>query len=535
MTDTNERNRIGAQLSVPAYDLLREPWLSVCLIDGTVTSMGLIETFKRSRDIVALADTAPPTLVAQYRLLLAITHRAITMARGRWRESERAGWYRDGLPIEAIRTYLEHWQDRFWLFHDTHPFMQVALLDTAKPTRDKHKSVAQISLASATGNTPVVFDHAFDSEPAELTPAQALNTLLGFLQFTPGGLVKVFRSADKAGALANTAAVIPLGQNLAETIALALHPDQRRSDAEPDKPSWEREPLTESQLSGAPVLATGPNDRYTRQSRAVLFQREDNGNIRWLRFGAGLALGDSDTQPDPMASYRAGQNGPVRISFTEGRATWRDLPALVPGPATENENRRPAAVMAYAASLHRTLGPGAHRHQPLMVAGLASDQAKLLRWRMEQIVLPANLLIDPDRSETLQKKLADAEALYYALRALARAMLVHSMPDPDNKETKARAQSLLAAGPLTATYFSAAERALPELMQRLGAGDFMAATQHWNKALNRAAHRAWDDVVVGLGSTPRGLRSEARHYPRLVGLLVKHAPINEGAAPGDKS
>ena len=191
--------------------------------------------------------------------------------------------------------------------------------------------------------------------------------------------------------------------------------------------------------------------------------------------------------------------------------------------------------MAYAASLHRTLGPGAHRHQPLMVAGLASDQAKLLRWRMEQIVLPANLLIDPDRSETLQKKLADAEALYYALRALARAMLVHSMPDPDNKETKARAQSLLAAGPLTATYFSAAERALPELMQRLGAGDFMAATQHWNKALNRAAHRAWDDVVVGLGSTPRGLRSEARHYPRLVGLLVKHAPINEGAAPGDKS
>lgn len=533
MTDTSDSIRVGAELSVPAYDLLREPWLSVCLADGTVTSMGLLETFERSREIVALADTAPPSVVAQYRLLLAITHRAISMAQGRWRESERAAWYRDGLPVDAIRTYLEQWHDRFWLFHDTHPFMQAAVLDTAGPTRDKLKSVAQISLASATGNTPVVFDHAYDSEPAELTPTQALNTLLGFLQFTPGGLVKVFRGSDKAGALANTAAVVPLGQTLAETIALSLHPDERRSNAEPDLPSWELEPLTEKQLVGEPVFATGPNDRYTRQSRAVLFKREENGNIRWLRFGAGLALGDSETQPDPMASFRSGQNGLVRISFTEGRATWRDLPVLVPGPETETENRRPAAVIAYAASLHQALGPGSNRYQPLLVAGLASDQAKLLRWRMEQIVLPANLMVDLDRSETLREKVADAEALYYTLRAVARGMLADSMPDPDNKETKARAQSLLAAGPLAPTYFASAERALPILMAQLAADEFEAATAHWNDTLCDAAQRAWRDVVVGLGSTPRGLRAEARHYPRLLGLLSKYS-TKAGFAAGEK-
>ncbi|WP_447527612.1 type I-E CRISPR-associated protein Cse1/CasA [Vreelandella sp. TE19] len=533
MTDTSDSIRAKVELSIPAYNLLREPWLAVRLTDGAVTSMGLVEVFERSREIVALADTAPPSVVAQYRLLLAITHRAITMAQGRWRDSERAEWYRNGLPVCAIRAYLQHWQERFWLFHDTHPFMQAAVLDMAGPTRDKLKSVAQISLASATGNTPVVFDHAYDSEPAESTPAQALNTLLGFLQFTPGGLVKVFRGSDKAGALANTAATIPLGQTLAETIALGLHPDEHRSNAEQDLPSWERDPLTEKQLTGEPVFATGPNDRYTRQSRAVLFKREDSGNIRWLRFGAGFALGDSETQPDPMASFRAGQNGPVRISFTEARATWRDLPALVPGPATETENRRPAAVIAYAASLHRALGPGSNRYQPLLVAGLASDQAKLLRWRMEQIVLPANLLVDPDRSETLQEKVADAEALYYALRTLARAMLADSMPDPDNKETKARAQSLLAAGPLTPTYFATAERALPTLMAQLAADEFELATDHWNDALRDAAQHAWRDVVAGTGSTPRGLRAEARHYPRLLGLLTKYAPKPDLAA-GEK-
>ncbi|PRY64140.1 CRISPR-associated Cse1 family protein [Vreelandella songnenensis] len=533
MTDTSDSTLAWAELPIPAYDLLREPWLSVRLTDGTVTSMGLLETFERSQEIVALADTAPPSVVAQYRLLLAITHRALTMAQGRWRESERAEWYRSGLPVDAIRAYLEHWQERFWLFHDTHPFMQAAVLDMAGPTRDKLKSVAQISLASATGNTPVVFDHAYDSEPAEVTPAQALNTLLGFLQFTPGGLVKVFRGSDKAGALANTAAVIPLGQTLAETIALGLHPDGRRSNAESDLPSWEREPLTEKQLAGEPVFATGPNDRYTRQSRAVLFKREDNGNIRWLRFGAGLALGDSETQPDPMASFRPGHNGPVRISFTEGRATWRDLPALVPGPATVTENQRPAAVIAYAASLHQALGPGSNRYQPLLVAGLASDQAKLLRWRMEQVVLPASLMVDPDRSETLQEKVADAEALYKALRALAGAMLADSMPDPENKETKARAQSLLAAGPLVPTYFATAERALSTLMAKLAADEFEAATGHWNAVLRDAAQRGWRDVVAGLGSTPRGLRAEARYYPRLLGLLTKYAPKPVPAA-GEK-
>ena len=206
------------------FNLLDEPWLPVRLGDGQVCDLGLLELFERAGEISALAETSPPSLIAQYRLLLAITHRALSQARGRWTDVDRARWYQQGLPNDAIREYLQQWRERFWLFHPQQPFMQVAALAEVEETRDKQKPWTQISLASANGNVPVVFDHSCDLTPRFISAADALRALLGFLQFTPGGLVKTIRDSDKAGALANTAAVMPLGASLAQSLCLALHP-----------------------------------------------------------------------------------------------------------------------------------------------------------------------------------------------------------------------------------------------------------------------------------------------------------------------
>ncbi|MFO7073778.1 type I-E CRISPR-associated protein Cse1/CasA, partial [Pseudomonas aeruginosa] len=75
--------------------------------------------------------------------------------------------------------------------------------------------------------------------PSAVSADRALCALLGFLQFTPGGLVKTVRDSDKAGALANTAAVVPLADSLAKTLCLALHPAS--GEAAFDLPAWERE------------------------------------------------------------------------------------------------------------------------------------------------------------------------------------------------------------------------------------------------------------------------------------------------------
>ena len=261
-----------------AFNLLDEPWLPVRLANGRIKELGLLDVFRRSGEITALAETAPPSLVALYRLLLAITHRALSQAHPQgWKDKDRARWYQEGLPLQAVIDYLEHWRERFWLFHPEYPFMQVAALANATETKDKRKPWTQIALASANGNTPVMFDHACDAMPASIFPAVALRHLLGFLQFVPGGLVKVLRDSDKAGALANTAAVLPLEKTLAHTLLLCLHGWRLENDL----PAWEKPVLTLTELCADPVLATGPNDRYTRQSRAILLLRESDGRIRW--------------------------------------------------------------------------------------------------------------------------------------------------------------------------------------------------------------------------------------------------------------
>lgn len=479
--------------------------------------MGLQEVFARSSEVVALAETSPPSLVAEYRLLLAITHRALTHGLKSWKDKDRAAWYRNGLPLNVIQEYLETWRNRFWLFHSKYPFMQVAVLAEAEETRDRRKPWTQISLASASGNTPVVFDHATDDLPDAVSPMDAVGALLGFLQFTPGGLVKTLRDSDKAGALANTAAVIPVGDTLAQTLCLCLHPAQT-GNKDDDKPVWEQEPLTIAQLKGESELATGPCDRYTRQSRAIMLLRETDGNVCLLHFAAGLALGDDEHVPDPMASFREGKDKLVRMTFSEGRALWRDLPALTPSGKGQS-----AAILNHAIELHRSINFD-DVFQAVLVAGLCSDQAKLLRWRIEQIILPTTLLTDAEKALSLRSLVEKAEELFDSLRSLATTLLAETLPDSSSKDTRGRARDILNKGPLVTSYFAAAERALPQVMNLIADGQFEQADALWHATLRTGALAAWEQVRKGMGQSVRALRADAKCLSRLHGLLNRLVP-----------
>jgi len=497
--------------TAPALNLLETPWLPVRMQDGRVMEVGLLELFERASEIEGLAETSPPNLVALYRLLLAITHRALTRSLGIWTDRDRARWYREGLPTAALLDYLIHWRERFWLFHAEHPFMQVAALAEAEETRDRLKPWTQIALESASGNTPVVFDHAVDTDPKRTSSTTALRCMLGFLQFTPGGLVKVFRSADKAGPLANTAAVVPMGATLTQTITLGLHPATGDSD---DLPAWERVPPDVAGLRAEPILAHGTCDRYTRLSRAVMLIPEVPDapeSIRWVRFSAGMGLADDPNAPDPMASYRAGSTGLVRVSFYEGRAVWRDLGALLPD--STGAHAQPAAILSWASNLHDARGEwGAN--VPVLVAGLCSDQAKLLRWRSERYALPASALRSEDVAAAVRTELKRADDLYYLLRGAAGEMLAKTMPDPSSKDTRSRARSMLDAGPFPSAYFSRAEYGLPGVLHSVAAGDLDSAHVQWSAALLRASQSAWDAARSMLGQSAAALRAEASAHDK---------------------
>ncbi|WP_051243194.1 type I-E CRISPR-associated protein Cse1/CasA [Azohydromonas australica] len=517
----------GGDAAAPAFNLLDEPWIPVRLASGQVTELGLLELFRQASGIEALAEPAPPSLVALHRILLAISHRALTCGQGRWSHKDRAHWYEHGLPADVFTGYLEQWRDRFWLFHPELPFMQVAALATAEETRDKLKPWTQVALDRASGNTPVVFDHGVDTQPPTVDAGLVLRHLLGFLQFTPGGLVKVFRGSDKAGPLSNTAAVLPLGGCLAQTLLLGLHPAP--TDARHDLPAWERPAPTLAELRADARPSSGCCDRYSRLSRAVLLLREPGDArplVRWIRFGAGLALLEDENAPDPMASQRAGSNGMVRVTFSEGRATWRDLGALLPdGSGTQ---ARQAAVLGWADTLLDKLGQGDAK-VPVIVAGLCSDQAKLLRWRMERYRLPANALHSEQAAEQVRDQLKRCEELFYQVRNVATAMFALTMPDAGSKDTRARARAVLDAGPFATAYFSVAERALPALLDAIAAGDFGAAHAQWSAVLLGAARGAWNSARLTLGYSVAALRAEASTRGRFEFLLkdLKPAPADQ--------
>lgn len=486
-----------------AFNLLDEPWVPVRLLDGQVRELGLLGVFERAHEISALAETSPPNLVAIYRVLLAVTHRALSTGHGPWKDKDRAQWFQKGLPVDLIHAYLTTWRDRFWVFHPTHPFMQVAALSEMEDTKDKTKPWTQIALDSASGNTPVVFDHSVDTVPHPIPTALAVRHLLGFLQFTPGGLVKAIRGSDKAGALANTAAVMPQGGNLNQTLCLCLHAGLRQID---DLPAWESGAPQLKDLMAEGRLPSGPNDRYTRLSRAVLLLPEgDPAHVQDIRFGAGIALSEDPNATDPMACYRMGAVDMVRVTFTEGRALWRDLPAMVPDAS--GTAALPAAVVTWATNLFNALGLFDSPLQ-LVVAGLASDKAKLLRWRVAALSLPQQLASDEGAAQALRHHIQHAEAVYGQLRKVASELFAKMSPDPGSKDTYARARATVDSGPLAPLYYAALERALPTLMRQLAEGEEQAHA-HWQSAIRSAADQAWQAMLRTAGQSTAALRAQA--------------------------
>jgi CRISPR system Cascade subunit CasA len=169
--------------------------------------------------------------------------------------------------------------------------------------------------------------------------------------------------------------------------------------------------------------------------------------------------------------------------------------------------------------------------QAILVAGVSSDQAKLLRWRLEQIALPVALLADASLASELREEVRRAEELYGKLRTVATRMLAAVMPDPRHKDTIAGARNTLDKGPAAATFFAALEPALPRLLELIATARLEEAHTLWSEAILKAARTTWDLVRLNLGQSPSALRAEARAYPRFCGLMRSFHPETTIAGP----
>ena len=119
------------------FNLLEEPWIRMRMPDCSVHEVSIRDALRRAPEAAGLAGETKTQDFAVLRLLLAILYTVFTRydPEGRkvcsedlteddmldlWQEI----WQRKSFPSAPFDAYFAEWEDRFWLFDETHPFGQ---------------------------------------------------------------------------------------------------------------------------------------------------------------------------------------------------------------------------------------------------------------------------------------------------------------------------------------------------------------------------------------------------------------------------
>ena len=511
----------AAQAVMPRFNLIDEPWIPVCWLDGRHGELGIRDTLLQAEQIAEIQDASPLVLAALQRFLLAVLYRALE---GPTDTEQARLWFKQGWPKDKITAYLEKWRDRFWLFDQHYPFGQVPGLVTRI-----WRAWTVLAAEHNADNAKVLFDHVDVNQAGAISPAQAIRWLLATQTFSVScGKSELAHTGTAPSATAVMA--LPLGSNLFDTLSYALVPQNRLVQAG-DLPIWEREPETlEALKSGCERAVSGFADRYTWRSRAIRLQADADGMISRLAFASGVRP-QAGQQSDPMLGYQIdNKKGRLPVVFRE-RGFWRDFDSLLP-----DASGCAPQVIEHAIDLGRAVPqrfPSA-----VMVAGQSNDDAKIKYWRMERFSLPPALASNRMVRAEIRGLLAEAEqgqnALSAACKSFARHLLSRGEREPAGKDVN----NFLRQMTVTDSYWSSLEprfhQILAEYTEERDPEDIRLS---WLRHVRAAMHGAWrahaTRAAAGDAWAIRALvKAEVavlRHLDKLKDEIFKLEPIKEPA------
>jgi CRISPR system Cascade subunit CasA len=343
-----------------SFDLRTEPWLPVRTSLG-VEQLSLLDTFRRSRDVVDLVGEVPTQTFALVRLLLAILHRCVPD--GEPMEVWGELWDDEDLPMDAVEGYLSDVADRFDLLHTTTPFLQVVDLRTAKgEVTGLERLIADVP------NGEAFFSTRAGAGITRMTFAEGARWLVHCQAFDPSGIKSGAVGDERVkggrgypigtGWAGGLGGVMVQGANLKETLLLNLVLGQGNNHADaidtkdPDLPVWERTPLTASVERRKGPVPTGQVDLFTWPSRRLRLAFDDDG-VTGVLICNGDPLGPQNMhEQEPMSVWRRsdaqqkklGRSTPVYMprAHLPERSMWRGLNALLPQEVA-SEGAAPAA------------------------------------------------------------------------------------------------------------------------------------------------------------------------------------------------
>jgi CRISPR system Cascade subunit CasA len=277
---------------------------------------------------------------AVLRLLLAVLYAIFTQAdpEGNFADLETSGeaiarwkslWAKNQFPAGLIEQYLEEFRDRFWLFHPTEPFMQVAGLTTPYG----ENPIAQIIAHVPSRNEKRFFTELSGDATQSLNFAQAARWLVHLQAWDYAGKkASVVGGAPNGGGTGwcgKLGLVYPVGANLFETLMLNLVLTTDSGRVVSGQPVWETAPKKAAKEERRPESYV---ELLTWQSRRVrLFYEGDK--VTGVLSSYGDVFDKENTFIEQMSGWHeSSQKGQGYLPTTHkpGRSMWRDLAGLLP-------------------------------------------------------------------------------------------------------------------------------------------------------------------------------------------------------------
>lgn len=491
------------------FNLLHQPWIPCVSARGEPCEVGLLELFRRAHEIRDLAEPSPLARVTMVRMLLAVLYRShVVDTTEEWQDL----WDQPDIANAAV-TYLEKWGDRFDLFSTRFPFYQRTDIDTG----GKLVAVTKLSHEFTAGNNKLLFDHSRDDDPPAFTPARAARLLITAQGWSiGGGIAAGGRPRFTSASLPKAAALLPLGENLRDTLLLnlvrtgALMQSPRRlvrRDSE-DRPAWER--AGEAQVDERPC--EGPADYLTWQFRYLRLQREPDGMVRFMTYSQGEKIAvpsGAEPQVDPLHAYTRGNKEEViPRGINPDRAVWRDVESLFAQTASSRECFTAPALHELAHNSTMVSRP-IPDPVPVLVAGIAvpGGQPPPDLWCVELFRIPPRLVIDDDAKDILREAVETAKDV---AKLLGTAVWVYAntylkMNDDKSGDPKA-VRALTDALCREVDYWAALEAPFHRFLPSLGSDDD-APRQEWRRAIRLAAIRAFEASLASQDETGRHHRA----------------------------
>lgn len=345
------------------FNLLDEPWIRVMTEDCTVVERSLMQVLLNSHRYQRLAGELPTQDVALLRLLLAILQTVFyrvdpegeddpiedrVAAIRRW----QALWNAGRFPVQPIRTYLETWKDRFWLFHPEHPFYQVP----AAAVGTKFKASKLNGELSESAHKMRLFLLRDGEEKETLSYAEAARWLVTLIGFDDSASTKK-ETGTGTGWLGDRVNVYAIGENLFETLMLNLVflKDGRYVWAE-NMPAWEQPTMTTAKKREIP-LPDNQAELLTLQSRRLILSREENRVTGFSSTGGDFfgKEGRVNAFSEQMTLWRAGKTPKnavpqfVPAPVDPWRQMWRDFEVIL----GRREDTHIPGVVAWLTELRR--------------------------------------------------------------------------------------------------------------------------------------------------------------------------------------